>query len=92
MSLEAVELKISGLVQGVGYRWFCVKAAERLDLTGWARNNPDGTVSVMAEGDRGQLEALIKGLKIGPFAASVRDMRVSWLTYTGNFKTFSVAR
>ena len=90
MSSCSVHLVINGLVQGVGYRYFCLRAASRLGLTGWARNRPDDTVEVEAEGDRSALEELIKELRIGPFSASVRDMKVNWGGLTGKFNSFTI--
>ena len=42
---------VSGRVQGVGFRWFVREAAIALDLAGWVRNRPDGSVEVAADGD-----------------------------------------
>ncbi|MBI4720187.1 MAG: acylphosphatase, partial [Chitinivibrionia bacterium] len=53
-------LRVCGLVQGVGYRYFCLRKALSLQLTGWVRNESDGSVSVLVEGDRGAIEALIE--------------------------------
>jgi len=86
----SAHLLISGLVQGVGYRYFCLRAATRLGLTGWARNNPNGTVEVQAYGNRSAIEELIKELKVGPFSASVRDMKVDWGKFSEEFKSFTI--
>ena len=90
MSSCSVHLVISGLVQGVGYRYFCYRAASRLKLTGGVKNNRDGTVEVEAEGERSLLEDLIKELKVGPFGASVRDMKIEWGKWTGKWDSFMV--
>lgn len=81
---------VKGLVQGVGYRFFVIRRAELLGLTGWVKNLPDGTVEVVAEGDRELLEELIKELWKGPSAAQVTDVVVKWERYTGEFKNFDV--
>jgi len=81
---------VKGLVQGVGYRFFVIKRAELLGLTGWVKNLPDRTVEVVAEGDRELLEELIKELWKGPSAAQVTDVVVNWERYTGEFKNFDV--
>lgn len=60
-------------------------------MTGWVKNNPDGSVLVMAEGDRSVIEELIKELKIGPPSAAVTDVNVAWSEYTGRFRSFDVA-
>jgi len=81
---------VKGLVQGVGYRFFVIRRAELLGLTGWVKNLPDGTVEVVAEGDRELLEELIKELWKGPSAAQVTDVIINWERYTGEFKNFDV--
>ena len=77
-------------MQGVGFRYFCYRIASQLKITGWVKNNPDSSVSVYAEGDRGQLEELISQLKVGPSAANVRDVKVQWAEFSGKFKSFEV--
>ena len=81
---------VKGLVQGVGYRFFVIRRAELLGLTGWVKNLPDRTVEVVAEGDRELLEELIKELWKGPSVAQVTDVVVNWERYTGEFKNFDV--
>lgn len=65
-----------GRVQGVGFRWFVVQEAQALDLAGWVRNEPDGTVSGEAEGGLSRLEALRDRLEHGPTFA--RITRLEW--------------
>jgi acylphosphatase len=57
---------ISGRVQGVGYRYFALRAAEKCGVAGTARNLPDGTVEVVAQGDAGAVETLRAHLETGP--------------------------
>ncbi len=91
MSSVGAHLRISGVVQGVGYRYFCYMKATQLDLVGWVRNNPDSSVEVTVEGDRGAVEAYIDQLRIGPYSAVVRGFDVKWLEFTGEFKSFNVS-
>ncbi|MFQ6008548.1 MAG: acylphosphatase, partial [Candidatus Zixiibacteriota bacterium] len=65
MNSAGVQLRIQGVVQGVGYRYYCLRKAREFGLKGWVKNNPDGSVSVVAEGDRSLIEDLIKELKVG---------------------------
>jgi acylphosphatase len=90
LNLVGAEIKVEGFVQGVGFRYFCYKSAVSLNLAGWAKNNPDGSVLVLAEGDRGLIEELISQLKIGPRAAQVTDVKVNWTKFSGDFKSFEV--
>lgn len=91
MSTTGAEIRISGLVQGVGYRYFCYTRANALGLTGWVRNAVDGSVSLVVEGDRSLIESLIDELKTGPRHASVDDVRVKWIPFTGKHQSFHIA-
>jgi acylphosphatase len=62
---------VSGIVQGVGYRYFVERVSLRLRLTGYVRNLSDGRVEVYAAGDEDSLQALRAELRRGPAAASV---------------------
>ncbi len=65
---------VSGIVQGVGFRYFTQHMAERLHLTGYVRNLPDGRVEVYAIGPDEQLTQLRSGLEGGPWGASVSEV------------------
>jgi acylphosphatase len=84
------EILVSGRVQGVYYRAFAQEAALRLGLTGFCRNLPDGSVEVVAEGDREVIEILIDQLQIGPPRAKVEAIQVNWKTGEKSFKDFSI--
>jgi acylphosphatase len=92
MSQIGAELRIRGLVQGVGYRWFFIHKATDLGLTGWVRNVPDGTVSAVVEGDRSLVEALIEEARIGPYSAQVTDVDIKWVPYSGQYRNMDVVR
>ena len=62
---------VRGRVQGVGYRYFAMQEAEGLGVAGFARNLPDGSVEVMAEGDDPVLLQLEERLRKGPSFAKV---------------------
>ena len=62
---------VSGMVQGVGYRYFAMRAAQRLGIGGYARNLPDGSVEVYAVGSAPKLVEFRKELERGPEGASV---------------------
>ncbi|HEV2615810.1 MAG TPA: acylphosphatase [Candidatus Acidoferrales bacterium] len=65
---------VSGVVQGVGYRYFTRRAAVRLGLAGYVKNLLDGRVEVYAIGEQKQLAALRKELERGPQTASVAEV------------------
>jgi len=85
-----VQVIVYGYVQGVYFRAFISRAAKVLGLKGYARNLPGGQVEVHAEGDKQQLEKLIKQLEIGPPEAVVEKLEVNWLPYTGIFGNFEI--
>ncbi len=68
---------VEGRVQGVGFRYFVLREADALGLSGWARNLPDGRVEVLAAGDEAALEAFQGRLWEGPRAARVTAVDVS---------------
>ena len=68
---------VRGRVQGVGFRWFVEREAHMLKISGWVRNNPDGTVELFAQGTRDQLAGLHARLREGPRAARVDGVDVS---------------
>jgi acylphosphatase len=65
---------ISGMVQGVGFRYFVLNRARGLGITGWVRNLPDGRVEVVGKGARETLQVLESALHDGPAHASVSDV------------------
>lgn len=81
---------IKGRVQGVGFRAFVVESGATLGATGWARNRWDGSVEVVAEGDRQTLENLLVALKRGPRVANVTQVDEQWGPASGEFKSFRV--
>jgi acylphosphatase len=65
---------VSGVVQGVGYRYFVLRQARGLVLSGWVRNLPDGRVEVVARGSGGALSALEDALQKGPSHSHVTNV------------------
>jgi acylphosphatase len=80
---------VRGVVQGVGFRVFVVKAARELGLSGWVANERGG-VRVVAEGDRAVLERLLAELNRGPVSASVERVTTAWMPATGEFDGFAI--
>ena len=81
---------VHGRVQGVNFRGTTIREAAAHGVTGWVRNLRDGTVEVMAEGTRSQLESLLQFLHVGPPAANVTGVDVQWLEPTGEYNSFRV--
>lgn len=66
-----LRLRITGRVQGVGYRYWAQGEAERIGLSGWVRNCSDGCVEVLVSGEDAAVETFIERARIGPPAARV---------------------
>jgi acylphosphatase len=81
---------VSGMVQGVGYRYFVVRIARKMELTGWVRNLPSGEVELEVEGPRGLIETLIQELWTGNPWATVRNVQVQWDSCEGKHTGFDV--
>lgn len=88
--MERVHLIVSGDVQAVGFRFTAIEVARDLGLVGWVRNNPDGTVEILAEGPKEKLENLITWAKKGPFLAKVDEVKTEWGKAIGEFENFDV--
>jgi len=84
-----VVARVSGMVQGVGFRFFVQSRAVSLRLAGSVRNQPDGSVRVDAEGPKDDLLNLLDHLREGPPAAKVERVDVEWLPPRG-FKEFLI--
>ena len=87
---ERLEARVRGLVQGVGFRWFVVRRATQLGLTGWTSNQRDGSVQVVAEGTPSALDELDGQLHMGPAGAHVEKVDAVRMAPTGEFTTFGI--
>jgi acylphosphatase len=85
---ERLRAVVRGRVQGVGFRWSVWRRAEQLGLAGWARNRPDGSVVVEAEGPADALDELEAFLKVGPPLAQVDSLDTERRQATGGFDGF----
>lgn len=75
--IVTVQVRISGRVQGVGFRLFVQRQALAHGVTGWVRNRPDGSVEALFEGSREALDALLGQVHRGPPGARVTDVAVN---------------
>ena len=87
---SGVHIVISGMVQGVGFRYFVQHHARQLGLTGWVRNLPDGKVEIMAEGNRDFVESFIVYVRRGPHSAVVSNVEVRWKEPGDEFEDFDI--
>jgi acylphosphatase len=79
-----------GLVQGVGFRWFVLDVARRLEVRGWVANEPDRSVRCVAEGPRPVLEAFLLELARGPLNARVDRVIPRWGPPSGTLGQFEI--
>ncbi len=91
-SKELVRLHavVEGIVQGVNFRYYTVRKARSLGLTGWVANRWDGKVETVAEGPREALEAFLEFLHEGSPSAVVSRVIPRWEKATGEFSDFRV--
>lgn len=78
------------MVQGVGFRYSALRRAQALGISGWVRNEDDGSVSIHAEGIREDLDAFAEWLREGPPGARVTDFSLTSAMATGYYSAFSV--
>lgn len=89
--MPEVFLKISGEVQGIGFRYHTVRQAQSLDLVGWVRNAPDGTVEILAQGPKQNLEEFIAWAKTEPPRfAQVKKIALMWRKPQEIFSSFEI--
>lgn len=89
--MERLEATVEGRVQGVSFRYYTRQRANRLGLKGWVRNEYDGSVKVIAEGERPALEGLLEYLHQGPEGARVEDVAPIWSEALGDLRPFAIA-
>jgi acylphosphatase len=89
--MKRILLKITGRVQGVGFRYSALDQARHLGLTGWVRNTHDGAVELVAEGAEEPLHRLVAWCRIGPPGGRVTHVDTQWAPYTGEFESFRIA-
>ena len=79
MELSAVHMVAYGRVQGVGFRFFVRQRAAAVGIKGWVRNLPDGSVEILAEGEKDMLDIFIDRVKHGPAFGRVSELDIDWI-------------
>jgi len=87
---ERAHVVISGRVQGVFFRAETQRAAQRLGVTGWVRNRPDGTVEALFEGPAQAVQQAVDWCWQGSPMAKVSDVKIEWQDFAGEFEKFSI--
>lgn len=83
------EVHYSGRVQGVGFRWNAHSLARGFPVTGFVRNLPNGSVQLVVEGDRGDIERLLAAIA-DSMAGNIRHAETTFGPVTGEFQSFDI--
>jgi acylphosphatase len=89
-AVKGMRVIVTGRVQGVFFRARTRTVAESLNLTGWVRNLPDGSVEAVFEGREEDILAMVEWCKKGPPYAVVEEVRTSDKPFSGKFDRFSI--
>lgn len=90
MKMVVNEIIVSGRVQGVGYRFFAVKAAKKYRIKGTVQNLPDATVRIVCTGNTDKMQLFINTLRKGPFMASVDNLSIKQIDTNEEFRDFEI--
>jgi len=88
--MKRIHAIVSGKVQNVGYRSWVARLGNLEGLSGWVKNLNDGSVEMVAEGEKEDLQILLDRLWDGPGAAQVDDIETDWQEVTDEFVDFEV--
>jgi len=88
--LSRAEIIVGGLVQGVGFRYFVLRTAMKLNVNGYAKNLYSGEVLAVVEGEKIKIMELFEQMKLGPSHAYVKSFSIRWTTYNAEFSSFEI--
>jgi len=88
--MKRVKLKVHGIVQGVGFRWFAKRRADRLGIVGYVKNLADGTVEIEAQGKPDTLNEFIETIRKGPPLGMVSKVDVEELPPVNSYADFEI--
>ncbi|MCW2765534.1 MAG: acylphosphatase [Nocardioides sp.] len=80
---KSLDVSVHGWVQGVAFRYYTGREARRLDVSGWVRNEPDGSVAAHFEGRPADVDALVDWCRTGPSSARVERVETREAAATG---------
>lgn len=87
-SVETVSVRVTGRVQGVGFRAACIRQAHKMGVTGWVRNAADHSVEAMLQGPHDQVDRMLSWLLTGPPGARVDEVSSQALATDRHFDRF----
>ncbi|MEK6552895.1 MAG: acylphosphatase [Bacteroidota bacterium] len=90
MAIQRAEILVNGFVQGVGFRYFVARNAEKLLLKGFTQNLFSGEVYTVVEGELAMIEELYKKIRIGPMHADIKNASIKWSEPKNEFTRFEI--
>jgi len=88
--MKCLKIIVKGIVQGVGFRYFCLKNARELNIGGYAKNLLNGDVEVIAQGEEGMLNEFIKIVQAGPEFSEVKSISVEETGSENRYNSFRI--
>lgn len=88
--MQKAKLIISGLVQGVGFRYFAKREAQKSNLMGYIKNLPDGKIESVVEGSLEAIGEFTEALRRGPSHSNVEELDIKYEDFTGEFRGFRI--
>ena len=85
-----VNMKITGKVQGVGFRYFVLRQAQKLGINGWVSNKSNGAVEALGQGKKEGLDQFISKVKQGPSFSRVEDVSLNWVNEAEQYFGFEI--
>ncbi len=90
MKPKSLKIKVHGRVQGVGFRYSTIQAAVRTGVSGWVRNEWDGTVLIYCEGEASVVDQFVTWCRKGPSLSNVVSVDISDVPYQGLYTGFKI--
>ena len=87
---KGYEIRLFGRVQGVGFRYFTQRKGKKLNLKGFVKNMPDGSVLINVFGEESQLNKFIEEVKKGPVTANVENFKKEEINVNNSYEGFSI--
>ncbi len=88
--MKRVSVTYMGRVQGVGFRYTVLEVAGNFRVNGYVRNESDGTVSLVAEGDEPEIKRFLHAVRSSPVGGYIAHEDARWTAATGEFKGFTI--
>ena len=88
--MKTIKIIVYGIVQGVGFRMFILNEAKKIGVKGYVKNNPDGTVEIIAQGTSEQLEMIIDAAKKGPLYSRVDKINIDDIDLSETYDEFYI--